>query len=48
METLGHWGHEHIHTESAPDWSCGGYVYEDAPIATIRWLRPEECPIHHS
>jgi hypothetical protein len=60
-----------------PEWSCGGYVYEDAigprfsavkrdgvlypvmddpgpaqpitgatVIATIRWLRPEECPEH--
>jgi len=63
--------------EEPPDWSCGGYVYEDAHpfkfgsivkdgvhypylkdpgpapvitedtvIATIRWLRPEECPVH--
>ena len=66
--------------EGPPDWSCGGYVYEDARppefgvvehdgvlspfvrnpgpaawaipvsedtvVATLRWLRPKECPVH--
>ena len=72
-------GHPDRETEGPPDWSCGGYVYDDAlgpqftsvtyegkvypvmlppppfepitentPIATLRWLRPEECPVHGS
>ena len=73
-------GHPDRKTEVPPEWSCGGYVYddvgleftkitynnvdypimlppkpryagmllEDEPIATLHWLRPEECPVHGS